>query len=83
MLLKFDMEICKPLLTPIAHGELLCKDDGGVRVNVTTCRSIVGSLMFLSNTRTDIACVTSLVSRYMSDPFESHLKVAKRILRYV
>ena len=83
MLLKFGMESCKPLPTPIAHGELLCKDDGGVRVNVTTYRSIVGSLMFLTNTRPKIAFATSLVSRYMGDPFESHMKAAKRILRYV
>ena len=83
MLLKFGMESCKPLPTPIAHGELLCKDDGGVRVNVTTYRSIVGSLMFLTNTRPDIAFATSLVSRHIGDPFESHMKVAKIILRYV
>ena len=83
ILLKFEMESCKPLPTPIAHGEILCKNDGGVRVNVTTYRSIVGSLMFLTNTSLDIAFATSLVSKYMSGPFESNMKAAKRILRYV
>jgi len=83
MLLKFEMESCKPLPTPISHGELLCKDEGGVRVNVTTYKSIVGSLMFLTNTRPNIAFTTSLVSRYISDPFDSHMKEAKRIMRYV
>ena len=69
--------------TLIAHGELLFKDDGGVRFNVTTYKSIIGSLIFLTNTKLDIGFATSLVSRYMGDPFESHMKATKRILRYV
>jgi len=83
MLLKFEMESCKSLPTTIAHGELISTDDEGVRVNVTTYRSIIRSLIFLTNTRPDIAFTTSLVSIYMSDLFESHLKVAKRILIYI
>lgn len=69
MLKKYDMDNCKPILTPIAHGELLYKDDGAEKANVTNYRSIVGSLMFLTNTRRDIAHIFSLLSRYMSDPF--------------
>ena len=39
--------------------------------------------MFLKNSRLDIYHVVSLMFRYMSAPFEIHLKVAKWILRYV
>lgn len=53
----------------------MCKYDRVKKVDVTTYRSIVRSLMFLTNSR--------LVSRYMSDPYKLHLKETKRIMRYV
>lgn len=56
---------------------------GAEKVNKTNYRSIVGSLMFLCNTRSDICYAVSLCSRYMADPSYLHLKAAKRILRYV
>jgi len=37
----------------------------------------MGSLMFLANTRLDLAYAISLVLRYMSDPIEAHLKDPK------
>lgn len=41
------------------------------------------SLMFLTNTRSDIAFVVSMVSRYRRDPYILHFKGAKRIIWYV
>ena len=46
-------------------------------------RSIVGSLMFLTHTRPDIAYSIFLVSRYMTKPSKMHMKACKRIPRYV
>ena len=46
-------------------------------------RSIVGSLMFLTHTRPDIAYSVSLVPRYMAKPSEIHMKACKIIERYV
>jgi len=83
MLKNYDMDGCKLVPTPIAHGELICKDDKAEKVNVTNYRSIVGSLMFLTNNKPDIAYDISFVSRYMSEPSSLHLKATKRILRYV
>ena len=83
MLSKYGMVNCTIVHNPIAHGELLCKDDGAPKASVTKFRSIVGSLMFLCNTRLDIQFAVSLVSRYMNDPSIVHLKDAKCILRYV
>ena len=83
MLRRFKMDNCTPVATPTAHGEHLCKEDGEQKVDKKQYRSIVGSLMFLTNTRPDLQFSVSLVARYMSDPSAVHLKVAKRILRYV
>lgn len=81
MLKKFGMVDCKPVSTPIAHGELLYKNDGIEKTNKTEFRSIVGSLMFLTNIRPDIGYAVLLVSRYMCEPFVLHLRATKRILR--
>ena len=83
MLKKFDMIFCNPSPTPSTHGIVLCRDDGDDLVDETTYRSIVGSLMFLTHTRPDIAFSVSLVSRYMKNPSQIHMKAAKIILRYV
>ena len=65
MFKKFDMANCKPLSTPIVHGVTLCRDDGAKIVDETLYMSIVGSLIFLTHTRADIAYLVSLVARYM------------------
>jgi hypothetical protein len=83
MLNKFDMADCKLASIPTAHGIVLCRDDGVEIVDETTYKSIVGSLMFLTHIRPDISYSFSLVSGYMTEPSEMHMKEAKRILRYV
>lgn len=82
LLHKFGLENCTTVATPIAHGESLSKEDGVARVDVHTYRSMVGSLIFLTNSRPDICHIISLVPRYISLPSKIHLKAAKRILRY-
>ena len=47
-------------------------------------QSAVGSLMYaMMGTRPDIAYAVSVVSRFASNPNESHWKAVKRILRYL
>ena len=55
MLKKVDKVNCKPTSTPIAHGVVLCRDDGATIVDKKTYRSIVGRLMFLTYTRHDLS----------------------------
>ena len=59
------------------------KDEGGVKVDQTYYKQVVGSLMYLTATRLDMMFVVSLISRYMENPTEMHLQVAKRALRYL
>lgn len=80
---KFDMVDCNPSSTPSSHKLVLCRDDCVETIYETTYISYVGSLMFLTHTKLDIAYSVSLVSWYMTNPSEIHMKVVKRILRYV
>lgn len=83
ILKKFNMKDCKSVLTPVAEKMKLSKDEGGENVNVTTYKSLIGSLRYLVATRPDISFGVGLLSRFMEEPKESHWAVAKRILRYI
>lgn len=67
------------IFTPIGHIENLTKDNGVTEVDVHTYRSMVGSSMFLKNSRPNICHVVLLMSKYMNASSNIHLKIAKRI----
>jgi len=46
-------------------------------------QGIVGSPIYLSHTRPDIAFFVSLVSQFMHQPKETHLQATLRIVRYL
>jgi hypothetical protein len=48
-------------------------------VDVIAYKSIIKSLRYLANTHPDLA----FVIEYVKEPWEDHLAVVKRILRYV
>nr|GFB90230.1 hypothetical protein [Tanacetum cinerariifolium] len=57
--------------------------DRGKAVDSTLFKSLVESLRYLTYTRPDILFVVGLISRFMEEPTAKHLKIAKRILRYI
>ena len=79
----FQMEDCKPSLTPLPEGLSLSKNSDTPPVDATLYRMLVGKLLFLTKTCPDLTHVVSVVSRFMQNPQEVHLQVAKHILRYV
>ncbi|KAG6510355.1 hypothetical protein ZIOFF_028365 [Zingiber officinale] len=83
ILKKFKMDKSKPINTPVECVVKLSKHDEEEKVNPTFFKSLVGSLRYLTCTRLDILYAVGLVSRYMEDPTTTHLKIAKRILRYI
>ncbi|KAM1350470.1 hypothetical protein ACFX2F_004419 [Malus domestica] len=83
ILKKFKMDDCKPISTPVECGVKLTKQDKVENVDPTFFKSLVGSLRYLTCTRPDILYVVGLVSHYMENPTTTHLKTAKRILRYL
>ncbi|XP_024163997.1 uncharacterized mitochondrial protein AtMg00810-like [Rosa chinensis] len=80
---RFEMKTCNSVGTPIEPGLKLTKDPKGKKVDITLFKQIVGSLMYLTATRTYIMYAVSLISRYMEHPTEHHLSAAKRVLRYL
>ena len=83
LLKRFNMDKSKAVATPLVQNEVLSKDNAGVEVNSSYYRSLVGSLLYLTASRPDLMYATSVLSRYMQSPGETHLKAAKRVLRYV
>ncbi|CAM8994412.1 unnamed protein product [Rhodiola kirilowii] len=81
VLKRFKMLECNPARTPV---EVVLKNGDDESVYPTCFKQFVGSLRYLTCTRTDIAYgVVGLISKYLEHPRQSHLQVTKRILRYI
>ena len=52
-------------------------------VYITLYRHIIGSLMYLTNTRSDICFVVNTLSQYLVETRCVHLIVAKHVMRYL
>lgn len=52
--------------------ETLLKEDGARKVNASTYSSLVGSLIYLANTRPKKVKAIGIVSRYMYEPSKLH-----------
>ena len=76
----FNMEDCKPSLTPLPEGFTLSKNSDTPPVDPTLYRMLVGKLLFLTKTRPDLTYAVSVVSRFMQNPQDAHLQAAKHIL---
>ena len=83
VLARFNMSQCNAVHNPVVPGFKIMKDEGGVEVDSTMFKRIVGSLMYLTATRPDMMYVVSLISRFMERPTELHFNAAKRVLRYL
>ena len=80
---KFHMQGCKPIDTPLP-GNWKKEDATSVEVvDATVYRQLVGSLMYLVNTRLDICYAVNQLSQAMVNPTKLFWKVAKHVLRYL
>ena len=80
---RFGMLDCKVISTPMVTNLKLPNDDSSERVDVTLYKQIIGSLMYLTNTRPHICFVVNTFSQYMMDPRHVHLVAAKHVMRYL
>ena len=72
-----------PLDTPMELNVKLRKDEGELLSDPTAYRTLVGSLIYLTNTRPDLSYAVQQVSQYMASPRHLHMTAVKRIIRYV
>ena len=73
----------KPTNVPIDFNHKTDMSTKGKKVDKKRYQKLVGKLIYLSHTRPDISFSVGLVSQFMHDPMEEHLKVVYQILRYL
>jgi hypothetical protein len=78
---------CKPVCSPMAVDALSnCVETSTSKLppGSMPCQSLTASLSYASvSTRPDITMDVSHLSRYVSDPSQSHWEQTKRLLRYL
>ena len=74
---------CKPIDTPIEFNHGLCDTPYYPRVDRGSYQRLVKRLIYLTHTRLDVTFVVGVVSRFMHNPKETHLRVVHRILQYL
>ena len=74
---------CKAMATPMYSNLKLLADDSSKLLDVTQYRHIIGSLMYLTNTRPDICFVVNTLSQYLVQPRWVHLVATKHVMRYL
>jgi hypothetical protein len=83
LLKRFGMKDAKPAKTPMGTDEHLDLDKGGKFIDQKAYQSMIGSLLYLCDSRPDIMPSICMCARFQSDPKECHLVAVKRILRYL
>jgi hypothetical protein len=83
LLKKFGMDKAKPIKTSMGTNCHLDLDMGGKSVDQKIYRFMIGSLLYLCTSRPDIMLSVCKCARFQAAPKECHLRVVKRILRYV
>ncbi|KAH9735463.1 protein kinase domain-containing protein [Citrus sinensis] len=74
------MTACQPIDTLIEEGLKFCITSDQVPVDKGRYQRLIGRLMYLSHTRPDLAYALSVVSQFMHNPEEKHMKAVMRIL---
>nr|GEX95606.1 ribonuclease H-like domain, reverse transcriptase, RNA-dependent DNA polymerase [Tanacetum cinerariifolium] len=74
---------CNETLIPMDPGTRLTKVTERTMVNSTEYRSLIGCLRCPLHTRPDLSYSVGLLSRFMQEPREQHMKAIRQLLRYI
>ena len=80
---KFHMEGYKPMDTPILGNQRKEDATSGEAMDTTVYRQLVGSLIYLVNTRPDNFYAVNQLSQAMVKPTQLFWKAGKHVLRYL
>ncbi|GKE11719.1 uncharacterized mitochondrial protein-like protein [Tanacetum coccineum] len=83
ILKRFGFSTVKTTSTPMETSKLLLKDAEAEDVDVHLYRSMIGSLMYLTASRSDIMFAVYACARFQVTSKVSHLHDVKRIFRYL
>jgi hypothetical protein len=79
---RANMIDCKPMSTPLEAKTKIGSNNTPLD-DPSYYRGIVGALQYLTITRPDLSYSVNYVSQFMHSPTIMHLKMVRRILRYV
>jgi hypothetical protein len=74
---------CKPVSTSIDSNMKLNTEDGEPLKDINHFQRLVGKLIYLTITRSDMSFAVSQISKFMHSPRTPHLDVVNRILGYL
>ena len=83
ILKRFGMMECEAMATPMASNLRLLSDASSESVDATMYFQMIGSLMYLMNTRLEICFVVNTLSQFLIDLRNVCLIAAKHIMRYL
>jgi hypothetical protein len=69
---KFNMVELKPVSTLMSMAVALDPDENGEAIDQREYRSIIGSLLYLTTTQSDIQFTMCLCARFQSSSLSSH-----------
>jgi hypothetical protein len=69
---NFNMAKLKPVSTPMSTAMTLDPDENGEAVDQREYRSMIGSLLYLTMTRSDIQFTVCLCARFQASPCYSY-----------
>jgi hypothetical protein len=83
ILKRFNMLECKPMNTPMEVKLKLLVDTSSELIDATLYKQIIGSLLYLTNTRLDICFFVNILSQFLVEPRCVHLVATKHAMRYL
>jgi hypothetical protein len=83
ILKKFGMDKAKLIKTPMSTNGHLDLDLGGTSIDQKVYCSMIGSLLYLCASRSDIMLSVCMCARFQAATKDCHLRAVKRIMRYL
>ncbi|XP_050890265.1 secreted RxLR effector protein 161-like [Lathyrus oleraceus] len=77
------MDSCKEISTPMGSGTYVDQDESGVSIDIIKYKGMIGSLLYLTASHSDIMFNVCLCVWFQANPKESHLAAIKRIMEYL
>ena len=83
ILYKFQMLNCRLMATPMTTNFWKLIASESKLVDATLYCQLIGSLMYLVNTRPDLSFAVNTLSQFIVEPRRVHWIAAKHVLRYI
>ncbi|GJR26994.1 retrovirus-related pol polyprotein from transposon TNT 1-94 [Tanacetum coccineum] len=80
---KYGFDSCDLVDTPMVDKSKLDEDKEGKAVDPSHYRGMIGTLLYLTASRSDLQFAICMCARYQAQLTEKHLHAVKRIFRYL